>query len=118
MANSEETLSTDSNGQGNTKVRPYMERALPGIRSPWMATERKMWSKMFITFSVLLIAIIMGILSIYWGADHSLQFNLPVFTVAVIDFDGGEVGPYLQQMAAAERTMNPEKTLGFVSEPG
>ncbi|KAH6711683.1 hypothetical protein BKA61DRAFT_486695 [Leptodontidium sp. MPI-SDFR-AT-0119] len=60
----------------------------------------------------------MGILSIYWGADHSLQFNLPVFTVAVIDFDGGEVGPYLQQMAAAERAANPKMTLGYVSEPG
>ncbi|KAH9209408.1 hypothetical protein DL95DRAFT_309926 [Leptodontidium sp. 2 PMI_412] len=60
----------------------------------------------------------MGILSIYWGADHSLQFNLPVFTVAVIDFDGGEVGPYLQQMAAAERAANPQMTLGYVSEPG
>ncbi|CAL3973675.1 unnamed protein product [Diplocarpon coronariae] len=85
-----------------------MERALPGLRSPWMATERKMWSKMLITFSVLLVATIMGILSIYWKADHSLRFNLPVFTV----------GPYLQQMAAAERTMIPQKTLGYVSEPG
>ncbi|KAG4435735.1 hypothetical protein IFR05_008785 [Cadophora sp. M221] len=73
---------------------------------------------MFVTFCVLLVDIVMGILSIYWGADHSLQFNLPVFTVAVIDFDGGEVGPCLQQMAAAERTANPQMTLGYESEPG
>ncbi|CZT13920.1 related to SNG1 Probable transporter conferring resistance to nitrosoguanidine (MNNG) when overexpressed-unknown biological function [Rhynchosporium agropyri] len=77
-----------------------------------------MWAKMIAIFCVLLVAIVMGILSIYWGADHSLQFNLPVFTVAVIDFDGGEVGPYLQQMAAAERSANPKMTLGYVSEPG
>lgn len=95
-----------------------MERALPSIRSPWMAMERKTWTKMFVTFCILLVAIVMGILSIYWGADHSLQFNLPVFTVAVIDFDGGEVGPYLQQMAAAARTAEPKMTLGYVSEPG
>jgi hypothetical protein len=66
-----------------------MERALPSIRSSYMAQERKMWTKMFVMFVTLLVAIIMGILSIYWGADHSLQFNLPVFTVAIIDFDGG-----------------------------
>lgn len=75
-----------------------------------------MWTKMFVMFVALLVAIIMGILSIYWGADHSLQFNLPVFTVAIIDFDGWEVGPYLQQMGAAARTANPSDTLGYVSQ--
>ncbi|KAH7391189.1 hypothetical protein BKA64DRAFT_579137 [Cadophora sp. MPI-SDFR-AT-0126] len=73
---------------------------------------------MFVTFCVLLAAIIIGILSIYWGADHSLQFNLPVFTIAVIDFDEAEVGPYLQQMAATERIASPKMTLGYVSELG
>jgi hypothetical protein len=95
-----------------------MARELPGFWSPYMAAERKMWRKMFIVFIVLLVAIIMGILSIYWGAVHSLQFNLPVFTVAIIDFDNGEVGPFLQQMGADARAAAPEQTLGFISVPG
>ncbi|KAH7319094.1 hypothetical protein BKA65DRAFT_569272, partial [Rhexocercosporidium sp. MPI-PUGE-AT-0058] len=94
-----------------------MERALPSIRSPGWRWKENMDEDVF-TFCVLLVAIVMGILSIYWGADHSLQFNLPVFTVAVIDFDGGEVGPYIQQLAAAEPTANPKMALGYVSEPG
>ena len=36
----------------------------------------------------------------------------------MIDFDGAEVGPYLQQMAATKRTASPKMTLGYVSEPG
>jgi hypothetical protein len=44
---------------------PLMERSLPPINSPYMAQEREMWRKMFLIFCVLLIAIIIGILSIY-----------------------------------------------------
>ena len=73
---------------------------------------------MFIVFIVLLSTIIMGILSIYWGAVHSLQYNLPVFTVAIIDFDNGEVGPFLQQMGAEVRAVAPGQTLGYISVPG
>ncbi|KAE8451340.1 hypothetical protein EG329_003969 [Mollisiaceae sp. DMI_Dod_QoI] len=98
--------------------RPLMQRSLPAINSPYLAKERKIWTKMFVMFCVLLVAIVLGLLSIYWGADHSLQFNLPVFTVAIIDFDQGEVGPYLQQMGAMARSSNPEMTLGYVLEPG
>ena len=36
----------------------------------------------------------------------------------MIDFDGAEVGPYLQQRAATKRTANPKMTLGYVAEPG
>jgi hypothetical protein len=97
---------------------PLMQRELPGFWSPYMAVERQIWRKMFIVFIVLLVAIIMGILSIYWGAVHSLQFNLPVFTVAIIDFDNGEVGPFLQQMGADARAAAPGQTLGFISVPG
>lgn len=103
---------------GNSQETPLMQRALPGLRSDYMAKERKMWTKMFVTFCVLLVAIVLGILSIYWGADHSLQFNLPVLTVAIIDFDGGEVGSYLQQMGQATRAANPGMTLGYISQPG
>lgn len=116
-ANSEQTLE-QGDGPAHEQETPLMDRALPSFSSPYLAKERKAWSKMALTFSVLLVAIVMGILSIYWGADHSLQFNVPVFTVAIIDFDQGEVGPYLQQMGARARSKNPKKTLGCVSEPG
>jgi hypothetical protein len=118
---SEETLEqTNGNNafDGPSQERPLMDKVLPGFYSPYMAQERITWSKMLITFIVLLIAIILGILSIYWGADYSLQFNLPVFTAAIIDFDQGEVGLALQQAGAMARTSNPEMTLGYVSEPG
>ena len=66
MTGSEDTLGgrgpTDV-GNVHVKERPLMERALPSIRSPWMAMGRKMWTKMFVTFCVLLMAIVMGILS-------------------------------------------------------
>jgi hypothetical protein len=116
-ANSEDTLE-QGDGPGNEQERPLMERALPAFASSYLANERKIWTKMAVTFAVLLVAIILGILSIYWGADHSLQFNVPVFTVAIIDFDQGEVGPYLQQMGATARSENPKTSLGYVSEPG
>jgi hypothetical protein len=120
--NSEETLSrgTDElgNRNGSSQETPLMERALPGIKSPHLAMERKIWTKMFVTFIVLLVAIVLGILSIYWGADHSLQFNVPVFTVALIDFDNGEVGPFIQQMGMQARVSMPETTLGYVYQPG
>jgi hypothetical protein len=120
VGNSEETLD-QQNGQffdGSAQEHPLMDRALPGLNSPYMEKERKTWRKMLLMFTVLLTVTVMGILSIYWGADHSLQFNLPVFTVAIIDFDGGEVGPALQQAGAMARSANPEATLGYVSEPG
>lgn len=114
---SEETLQqTMDNGREHEK--PLMERALPSLGSKHLANERKTWTKMVVMFCLLLGTIILGILSIYWGADHSLQFNVPVFTISIIDFDQGEVGPYLQQMAAEARAKEPKKTLGYISEPG
>ena len=73
---------------------------------------------MFVVFIVLLTGIILGILSLYWGALHSIQYNLPVFTISIIDFDNGEVGPFLQQMGQAARAAEPRYTLGFISVPG
>lgn len=115
---SNEVVDGSRNHELHAQETPLMDRALPGISSPYMAGERKIWRKMLLTFIVLLVVIVMGILSLYWGADHSLQFNIPVFTTAIIDFDNGEVGPYLQMLGAEARSMNPETTLGYVSEPG
>jgi hypothetical protein len=101
-----------------SQEKALLSRTLPSLCSPHMAMERKIWRKMLFIFTILLTAIIMGILSIYWGAVHSLQYNLPVFTVAIIDFDNGEVGPFLQQMGAAARDAAPGQTLGYISVPG
>lgn len=118
-SDSEDTLHRgDATVDAPSQEKPLMDRALPGFYSPYLAKERKIWRKMLLTFIVLLIAIVLGILSLYWGADHSLQFNVPVFTVAIIDFDQGEVGPALQQAGAMARSSNPEMTLGYVAEPG
>lgn len=51
------------------------------------------------------------------GADHSLRFNMPVFAVAIIDFDNGGVGLFLQQMGAMDRATSSTKSLGYISEP-
>ena len=53
-----------------------------------------------------------------WGADHSLQFNAHVLTTVIVDFDGGEVGPFMQRLGAEARSAEGKKTLGFVNEPG
>jgi len=118
--NSEETLG-QAIGEAIDETyqeTPLMAKALPGILSQHLKMERKIWTKMFVMFMVLLTAIVLGILSIYWGADHSLQFNAPVISIAIVDFDRGEVGPYLQQMGATYRTEHPKTTLGYISVPG
>ena len=68
-------------------------------------------------FFVLLTTIILGILSIYWGADHSLMFNLEVATVSVIDLDGQEVGMAVQQYAREFRQKMAPESLGYITPP-
>lgn len=89
----------------------------PGFWSPHLKQERKMWAKMSVIFFVLLTVIILGILSIYWGADHSLMFNLDVATIAVIDLDGQEVGPAVQSYAQQFRRQMGSETLGYITPP-
>ncbi|PQE15845.1 MNNG and nitrosoguanidine resistance protein [Rutstroemia sp. NJR-2017a BBW] len=73
---------------------------------------------MLVVFFVLLVATIMGTMSIHWGGDHSLQFNLRVLTVAVVDFDQGEIGNYLKEMVVEERSKDYKRSLGFVNVDG
>lgn len=82
-----------------------------------MKNERKMYTKMTLIFLVLLSTIILGILSMYWGADHSLQFNSNAATVAIIDLDQGEVGPALITYAQQFRTEMGEESLGYIYPP-
>lgn len=82
-----------------------------------MKTERKMYVKMLTLFVILLSAIMMGILSLYWGADHSLQFTMPAATIAIIDLDGGEVGPALSTFSMQFRREQGPKSLGYITPP-
>lgn len=47
-----------------------------------------------------------------------MQFNTHVITTAIIDFDHGEVGPFLQNLGAETRAKGQQKTLGFISQDG
>lgn len=70
---------------------------------------------MFIVLVAVLVAIIMGVLSIYWGADHSLQFNSNAATVSIIDLDHAEVGPALQVYGQQYREKMGINSLGYIS---
>lgn len=105
-------------GTGRSQYRSIIKYPLPGPLSPHLAENRKLWIKMFVVFCVLLVATIMGTMSIYWGGDHSLQYNIPVLTIAVIDFDHSEVGRSLQDMTTAARAKDYRHSLGFVNEDG
>lgn len=120
--NSERTMAPPGSPVGESPHSHHQDTMtdmpLPAISSRHLNEERTQWFKTLALLVGLLMAIVLGLLSIYWGADHSLQFNMPVFTTAIIDFDNGEVGPFLQMMGAQARTADPLKTLGYVSEPG
>lgn len=105
-------------GTGRSQFRNIIKYPLPKPWSPHLAEERKLWIKMIVMFCVLLVLTIFGAMSIYWGGDHSLQYNIPVLTVAVIDFDHSEVGKYIQDMATAVRAKDYHHTLGFVNHDG
>ena len=50
---------------------------------------------------ILLIVIVLGILSLYWGGLASLLPNQKVLTVALVDFDGSEVDRALTQFGSS-----------------
>ncbi|KAJ8070003.1 hypothetical protein OCU04_000406 [Sclerotinia nivalis] len=105
-------------GSRRSQYRNIIKYPLPGPLSPHLAENRKLWIKMFVVFCLLLVTTIMGTMSIYWGGDHSLQSNIPVLTIAVIDFDHSEVGRYLQDMTTAARAKDYHHSLGFVNQDG
>lgn len=102
--NSEYIAST--NAENNAKayeidgVAPDVEKAqnhpdkrkLPSIFSPQLKKDRIVLLKAVIKVEILLIVIILGILSLYWGGLASIEPNQRVLTIAVVDFDGQEVG--------------------------
>ncbi|KAM3087854.1 hypothetical protein ACMFMG_001920 [Clarireedia jacksonii] len=113
------TAGVDEEGQFTVRQQKSLVKyELPGILSTHHKEARKLWIKMLVVFFVLLVMTIMGTMSIYWGGDHSLQFNLRVLTIAVVDFDHGEIGDHLKEMVVKERSKDYKKSLGLVNVDG
>jgi hypothetical protein len=105
---------------------------LPSIFSPRLKKERLGLMKAMIKVELLLAVIVLGILSIYWGGLASVLPNVRVLTVAVVDFDGQEVGNALTQFGigqfgycsqiAIQRRQEAEQmnqpTLGYITQSG
>lgn len=72
-------------------------KKLPSIFSSHLKKERKDLMKAIVRVELLLVVVVLGILSIYWGGLASVTPNKRVLTVAVVDFDGQEVGNALTQ---------------------
>ena len=67
-------------------------KKLPSIFSPQLKEDRRMLLKSILRVEALLVIIVLGILSLYWGGLASLLPNQKVLTIAIVDFDGQEVG--------------------------
>jgi len=68
------------------------KKRLPSIFSPQLKQDRIVLLKAIVKVEILLIVIVLGILSLYWGGLASIEPNQRALTVAVVDFDGQEVG--------------------------
>jgi hypothetical protein len=73
------------------KAQPEKKK-LPSILSPELKKDRMHLLKSLLRIEALLVVIILGILSIYWAGLASIEPNVRVLTVAIVDFDGQEVG--------------------------
>jgi len=88
----------------NAMNKPVQEEAAasenyptPSLFAPQLKQERKFLIKSIARIEILMLVIVLGILSIYWGGLASMLPNEDVLTVAVVDFDGQEVGKALSQ---------------------
>ena len=77
---------------------------LPGFFSHQTTHIRKKFLIHFVWIDLLFLAIILGILSLYWGALASIPNNIDAFSIGIIDFDHGVIGnavvTYAQQYKA------------------
>jgi hypothetical protein len=83
------------NGQSEKQTPPH--KKLPSIFSPQLKKDRIILLKSIMRVEILLVIIVLGILSLYWGGLASIVPNQRVLTVAIVDFDGQEVGNALTQ---------------------
>lgn len=82
-------------GQSEKQTPPH--KRLPSIFSPQLKKDRIILLKSIVRVEILLAIVVLGILSIYWGGLASIVPNQRVLTVAIVDFDGQEVGNALTQ---------------------
>jgi len=68
------------------------KRKLPSIFSPQLKKDRMTLLKAIVKIEILLTVIVLGTLSLYWGGLASIEPNQRVLTIAIVDFDGQEVG--------------------------
>jgi len=103
-SNSQELNTSRYNTQDDNRNLESQEQnqKLPSLFSPQLKKERRLLFKTIIKVEVLLIVIVLGILSLYWGGLASLLPNQRVLTVAMVDFDGGEIGNALTQFGSSQ----------------
>ena len=93
--NTAQPITTDENvHQSSEKLEAQKEDPeLLSLFSPHMKNERRLQLiKTILGVELILVAIVLGILSLYWGGLASMLPNQRVLTVAMVDFDGGEIG--------------------------
>ncbi|KAH9885930.1 MNNG and nitrosoguanidine resistance protein [Xylariomycetidae sp. FL2044] len=114
-------------GAHHDKKHHYGQRQSVGFWHPGMRKVRKEVMLGWLRTIIILMAFIMAVLSLYWGALYEVEANLSNLTVHVVDFDG-KVSPYddsattplvgpavtslAQQLADA-----PEPSLGYTIVP-
>jgi hypothetical protein len=102
MVDDDEVKPSDTKIEQNTPAQTFDQssqleqqqpkKKLPSIFSSHLKTERKILFKSILRLEIILVAIVLGILSLYWGGLASLVPNERVLTIAIVDFDGQEVG--------------------------
>lgn len=85
-------IAYNRNGVHNGQLGKQGHKKLPSIFSPQLKEDRRMLLKSILRVEALLVIIVLGILSLYWGGLASLLPNQKVLTIAIVDFDGQEVG--------------------------
>jgi hypothetical protein len=93
----EQPVSDFSPDLENNPAKDPTSHTAPSLFSPHLKDERKLLLKSIVRVEVVMVVIILGILSIYWGGLASLLPNQRVLTVAIVDFDQQEVGPAFTQ---------------------
>ena len=94
-------MADNKNEIDNGQLEKQDHAKLPSIFSPQLKEERRVLLKSILRVEALLVIIVLGILSIYWGGLASLVPNQKVLTIAIVDFDGQEVGNALTQFGIA-----------------
>ena len=98
-----------------TATEELLRPRLPGFFSPQTTQLRRKFIIQFAWIDLLFVTIILGILSLYWGALASISHNTDVFTVGIVDFDHGMLGQAVTQFAHNYTAVPPTLRLTYPS---